>query len=331
MQHQMGLAGRNANWRFVMITHFLDIESQSKETIIQLIKKSFEMKQNKYVSNDLEYKTVGLIFEKPSLRTRVSFEVGIKHLGGYPLILHKEEIGLGKREAIKDVARVLSRLVDMVMIRTFEHEKLVEFSNHSTIPVINGLTDNSHPCQALADMLTIYETFGKLKGLKVVYLGDDNNVSSSLAEVCAKTQMECVISSPTILQRENPVMRFEKDPQIAIEQADVIYTDTWVSMGDTSSKEKIQSLQAYQLNRELLSKAKSTAIVMHCLPAHRGQEITDEVIESNRSVVFQQAENRIHAQKAIMHYLTTVNQVAHPHVLNNVGKMEMKDVVEKRG
>ena len=293
-----------------MITHFLDIESQSVEIIKHLIQTSYEMKKNKYVSNDLDYKTVGLIFEKPSLRTRVSFEVGIKHLGGYPLILQKEEIGLGKREAIKDVARVLSRLVDMVMIRTFEHEKLVDFSKYSTIPVINGLTDNSHPCQALADMLTIYETFGKLSGLKVAYLGDDNNVSSSLAEICAKTQMKCVISSPTIIQRKNPVMRFEKNPQIAIEQADVIYTDTWVSMGDTSSKEKIQSLQAYQLNRELLSKAKPNAIVMHCLPAHRGHEITDEVIESKRSVVFQQAENRIHAQKSIMKYLTTVNQVS---------------------
>lgn len=291
-----------------MNTHFLDIESQSVETIIHLIKTSYEMKKNKYVSNDLEYKTVGLIFEKPSLRTRVSFEVGIKHLGGYPLILQKEEIGLGKREAIKDVARVLSRLVDMVMIRTFEHEKLVEFSNNSSIPVINGLTDNSHPCQALADMLTIYETFGKLKGLNVAYLGDDNNVSSSLAEVCAKTQMECVISSPTIIHRENPVMRFEKDPKKAVGQADVIYTDTWVSMGDTGSKEKIQRLQAYQLNRELLSSAKKNTIVMHCLPAHRGEEITDEVIESSRSVVFQQAENRIHAQKAIMKYLMTVNQ-----------------------
>jgi len=286
-----------------MIRHFLDIESQSKETIAYLIKKSYEMKTTKYVSKELEHKTVGLIFEKPSLRTRVSFEVGIQQLGGNSLILHREEIGLGEREAIKDASRVLSRFVDMIMLRTFEHEKLVEFAKYSDIPIINGLTDNSHPCQAIADILTIYENFGTLKGLNVLYLGDDNNVSSSLAEVCVKAEMNCVISSPTLIARRSSVATFEQDPLIAIQNADVIYTDTWVSMGDTSSKEHLDALRPYQINAELMKKAKSNAIVMHCLPAHRGHEITDAVIESEQSVVFDQAENRVHAQKAIMHYL----------------------------
>jgi len=286
-----------------MIKHFLDIESQSIETISYLIQTSHHMKKTNYVSQELNHKTVGLIFEKPSLRTRVSFEVGIQQLGGNSLILQREEIGLGKREAIKDVSRVFSRFADMIMIRTFEHEKLVEFAQYSRVPVINGLTDNSHPCQAIADILTIYENFGRLEGLRVVYLGDDNNVSSSLAEVCVKTKMQCVIASPSFRSRRNEVAIYESDPYKAVQQADVIYTDTWVSMGDKSSEDKIASLRPYQLNEKLLAEAKPTAIVMHCLPAHRGHEITEGVIESSQSVVFDQAENRVHAQKAIMHYL----------------------------
>lgn len=283
--------------------HFLDIQSQSADTIEHLVKVAYQMKTTQYISTDLENKTVGLIFEKPSLRTRVSFEVGIQQLGAKPITIQKEEIGLGKREAIKDVSRVLSRFVDMVMIRTFKHSSLEEFATYSQIPVINGLTDAAHPCQALADILTIYENFEKLQGLTVVYLGDDNNVSRSLAYACEKTQMNCIISSPTANENKISSVHYITDPVKAVKDADVIYTDTWVSMGDISSQDHLNKLQPYQVNESLLSHAKQQAIIMHCLPAHRGEEITDSVMESKQSVVFDQAENRLHAQKAVMQYL----------------------------
>lgn len=283
--------------------HFLDIESQSAESIDHLITLAYQMKTTKYISSDLENKSVGLVFEKPSLRTRVSFEVGISQLGGTSISIQRDEIGLGKRESIKDVARVMSGYLDMVMIRTFDHKSIKEFAKFSSIPVINGLTDNAHPCQALADVLTIYENFDTLEGLTVVYLGDENNVSGSLAQICAKTKMNCIISSPTAKQTSSAVADYEIDPIKAIKKADVIYTDTWVSMGDTYSEAHLEKLKPYQLNQALLDHARKKAIIMHCLPAHRGEEITDEVIESTRSVVFDQAENRLHAQKAVMQYL----------------------------
>ena len=283
--------------------HFLDIESQSKETIEQLIKTAYQMKTTRYSSQEFLGKTVGLIFEKPSLRTRISFEVGINQLGASCLTLQKDEIGLGKREAIKDVARVMSRFIDMVMIRTFEHEKLEEFAAYSSIPVINGLTDRSHPCQALADVVTIYENFETLEGLNIVYLGDDNNVSRSLAQICSKTNMNCIISSPTSKSGNSSVATYIEDPVQAVKDADVIYTDTWVSMGDNVSADHLKKLEAYQVNSKLIDAAKKEVIVMHCLPAHRGEEITDSVLESKHSVVFDQAENRLHAQKAVMQFL----------------------------
>jgi ornithine carbamoyltransferase len=285
------------------MNHFLDIESQSADTIEQLIKTAYQMKKTRYSSQEFAGKTVGLIFEKPSLRTRVSFEVGIKQLGAQCLSLQRDEIGLGKREAVKDVSRVMSRFLDMVMIRTFEHEKLQEFASYSSIPVINGLTDSAHPCQAIADVLTIYENFETLKGLNVVYLGDDNNVSRSLAQVCAKTNMNCMISSPISKPHKSLVATYIKDPFKAVKQADVIYTDTWVSMGDDVSGDHIKKLEAYQVNDELVRCAKKEVIVMHCLPAHRGEEITESVMESKNCVVFDQAENRLHAQKAVMQFL----------------------------
>lgn len=285
------------------MNHFLDIESQSSDTIEQIVKTAYQMKTTGYSSQEFSGKTVGLIFEKPSLRTRVSFEVGINQLGASCLSLQKDEIGLGKRESIKDVARVMSRFLDMVMIRTFEHEKLQEFASYSSVPVINGLTDSAHPCQAVADVLTIYENFETLTGLNVVYLGDDNNVSRSLAQICSKTNMNCIISSPTSKPAKNSVATTIEDPFQAVKQADVIYTDTWVSMGDSVSEDHIKKLEAYQVNDELLKTAKKDVIVMHCLPAHRGEEITDSVLESKHSVVFDQAENRLHAQKAVMQFL----------------------------
>ena len=283
--------------------HFLDIESQSSDTIEQIVKTAYQMKTTGYSSQEFTGKTVGLIFEKPSLRTRVSFEVGINQLGASCLSLQKDEIGLGKRESIKDVARVMSRFLDMVMIRTFEHEKVQEFASYSSVPVINGLTDSAHPCQAVADVLTIYENFETLTGLNVVYLGDDNNVSRSLAQICSKTNMNCIISSPTSKSAKNSVATTIEDPFQAVKHADVIYTDTWVSMGDTVSGDHLKKLEAYQVNDELLKTAKKDVIVMHCLPAHRGEEITDSVLESKQSVVFDQAENRLHAQKAVMQFL----------------------------
>tara|TARA_A100001015_G_scaffold282188_1_gene346197 strand:- start:1442 stop:2305 length:864 start_codon:yes stop_codon:yes gene_type:complete len=282
--------------------HFIDIIDFSKKDILQLIKQALKMKQNPFDYNFLNNKNVGLIFEKPSTRTRVSFEVGIQQLGGHAIVLKKDEIGLGDREPVKDVSRVLSRYLDLVMIRTFEHSHLKEFVEYSSIPVINGLTDYSHPCQAIADFLTLYEHFSSFEGIKICYLGDGNNVSRSLVEISAICGVDCVISSPSENKLNSAInFKYEKDPKKAIAGAHVVYTDTWVSMGD--SAKSLEHFEQYQVNQALLSLADPKAIFLHCLPAHRGEEVTNDVIESTQSKVFDQAENRLHAQKAIMKFL----------------------------
>lgn len=258
-------------------------------------------------------KTLAMIFEKPSLRTRVSFEVAMVHMGGHALYIAPAEIGLGTRESVPDVARVLSGMCDGIMARVFEHEKLTGLAKHASVPVINGLSDYSHPCQAMADLLTAEEHFGKLEGLTLAYVGDGNNVARSLTVACAKFGLKFRIASPPgyelekelvdRIMRESPNLDYRsmQDPNLAVREADIIYTDTWVSMGQEAEKaQRLPIFGPYQINAELLGHAPSHAIVLHCLPAYRGVEITDEVIDGPQSRVFEQAHNRLHAQKGIL-------------------------------
>lgn len=258
-------------------------------------------------------KTLAMIFEKPSLRTRVSFEVAMIHMGGAGLYIAPSEIGLGKRESVADVARVLSGMVDGIMARVFEHDKLLGLAQYANIPVVNGLSDYSHPCQAMADLMTMEEHFGKLKGLTMAYIGDGNNVARSLLCACARFGIKFRIASPkgyeleddlvTRVKKQDPELEFFRtnDPNEAVKGADVIYTDTWVSMGQEDEKTaRLPIFHPYQINAQLLSHAPKSAVVMHCLPAYRGVEITDEVIDGPQSVVFAEAENRLHFQKGLL-------------------------------
>ena len=263
----------------------------------------------------LRGKTLGMIFQKPSLRTRVSFEMGMLHLGGNALYLSPNEIGLGGRESVADVARVLSRYVHGIMARVFAHEHVVELARYSRVPVINGLSDFSHPCQGLTDVFTIWEKLGRLQGVRLAYVGDGNNVATSLLFGGAKLGMDVVCATPPGYEAPAPVMaratefaaRYNgrisatHDPFVAVAGADVIYTDVWTSMGQESEKAARAVLfPPFQVNTRLVAAAKPGAIVMHCLPAHRGDEITDEVADGPQSVLFDQAENRMHAQKAVL-------------------------------
>ncbi len=265
-------------------------------------------------------KVLAMVFQKPSLRTRVSFDMAMRHMGGDALYLSPAEIGLGKRESIADVARVLSGYVDAVMARVFDHEHILELAKWSEIPVINGLSDYNHPCQAAADALTIQENFGSLKGLNVSYIGDGNNVSVSLMFICAKLGANFTIANPEgygmdpetvalgnkFAAETGSSIRELQDPQEGVKGAQVIYTDTWVSMGQDDEIAKRQKVfPPYQVNQTLLEGADKDVIVMHCLPAHRGEEITDEVADGPNSRLFPQAHNRLHAQKAILVKLLT--------------------------
>jgi ornithine carbamoyltransferase len=266
----------------------------------------------------LKGKTLALIFEKPSLRTRTSFDVGIQQLGGYSLYLSPNEISLGKRESVYDVAKNLERMVQGIMIRTFAHQIVLDMAKHASIPVINGLTDYSHPCQAMADYLTILEVIGTLKGLKLCYVGDGNNVAHSLMFAGARLGVDVTVSCPKGFEPNKTAfddavedakltgakISIEHDAKIAVKNADAIYTDVWASMGQESEAAERKAIFApYQVNDELMSYAKPYTLFMHCLPAHRGDEVTDSVIDSLNSVVFQEAENRLHVQKAIMYQL----------------------------
>ncbi len=263
----------------------------------------------------LKNKTLGMVFQKPSLRTRVSFDMAMLHLGGQALYLSPNEIGLGQRESVADVARVLSRYVDGIMARVFAHAHVVELAQHARVPVINGLSDYEHPCQALADVLTIIEHQGQLKGLKVAFVGDGNNVARSLMLACALGGAHFVCASPkgytldeaavararALAATSGGSIELTEEARGAARDADVIYTDVWASMGQESeSAERARVFPPYQVNAALVALAKPSAIVMHCLPAHRGMEITDEIVDGPHSVVFDQAENRMHAQKAIL-------------------------------
>lgn len=257
-------------------------------------------------------KTLAMIFEKPSLRTRVSFEVAMAHLGGAAIYITPGEIGLGKRESVPDAARVLSGFCDAIMARTFAHDTIVQLAHYSCRPVTNGLSDRSHPCQVMADLLTIREHFGSLSGLTLAYIGDGNNVARSLMEACAVFGLKFRIAAPQGYQLDNtdvqaagniPGFDYQctADPREAVTSADVIYTDTWVSMGQESEKEqRLKIFSPYQVNSALIAAAPAHAVVMHCLPAYRSIEITDEAMDFDRSIVFQQAENRLHFQKGVL-------------------------------
>ena len=263
----------------------------------------------------LKGKVLAMIFQKPSLRTRVSFDMAMRHLGGDALYLSPQEIGLGKRESIADVARVLAGYIDAIMARVFDHEHVIALAKWSSVPVINGLSDYNHPCQAMADALTIQEKFGNLKGLNVTFVGDGNNVAVSLMHVCAKLGANFTIANPAgydlnpkavtdakkFAAESGSQLSFLRDPHQAVKGAQVIYTDTWTSMGqEEETKIREQVFPPYQVSAELVSEADREVIVMHCLPAHRGQELTDEIADGPHSVIFPQAHNRMHAQKAIL-------------------------------
>ncbi len=287
----------------------ISIKDLSSEEILEIFSLTDKLKKNKNkFSKVLTGKTLALIFQKPSNRTRVSFEVGMYQLGGNSLYLSPGEINLGVRESIADVAKTLSRYVDGIVLRTYEHGNLLEMAKYSTVPVINGLSDFSHPCQALADVYTIKEKLNDFKGKLLAYVGDGNNVCNSLLFACAKVGLNIHVATAKGFEPDKAALRETKkvaktfyNPEEAVKDADVIYTDVWVSMGQEKELEKRRKIfKDFQLNCKLVKLAKKGALIMHCLPAHRGEEITDEVIDSKNSIVFDQAENRMHVQKAIL-------------------------------
>ncbi len=304
---------------------FLAISDCPTEFLKDLLRISVRLKRlYKYGSSEasLAGKTLAMLFEKPSLRTRISFQVAMTDLGGHVIYVKPEDIGgIGKREPVKDIARVLSRYVHGIMARTFEHNTVIELAKYATVPVINALTDWSHPCQAMADVMTIEEHFNDTKGLKIAFVGDGNNVARSLAYACAKFGMKLTIASPAgyeldkeTIEQANHIMancvRQITDPAAAVKDANVIYTDTWVSMGQENEKQKrIADFKGYQIDANLVKAAPQGVKIMHCLPAYRGYEITDDVVESPNSIIFDQAENRLHFQRALLKKLMTQTEI----------------------
>ncbi len=295
---------------------FLSISECTTKELRELLNLSTQLKRLYKTGNRdtcLSGKVLAMLFEKPSLRTRISFHVAMTDLDGSAIYVKPEDIGgIGKREPVKDIARVLSRYVDGIMARTFEHKTVTELAEFATVPVINALTDWSHPCQAMADVLTIEEHLGKLEGMKVAFIGDGNNVARSLAFACAKLEMKMVIATPAGYELDAETIREANkisagsisqtsEPSKAVEGADIVYTDTWVSMGQEQEKQKrLKDFEGFQVNAELLKSAPAGAKIMHCLPAYRGYEITDEVAESANSIIFDQSENRLHFQRALL-------------------------------
>jgi len=303
---------------------FLAIADHSSRELQELLDLAVQLKEEYQHGGNpplFQGKVLAMVFQKPSLRTRVSFDMAMRHMGGDALYLSPAEIGLGQREAIADVARVISGYVHIVMARVFAHHHVVELANWASVPVINGLSDYNHPCQALADALTIQEKFGRLKGLNVTYVGDGNNVAVSLMHICARLGANFTIASPAgydlppaavalgqqMARASGSTITQTRDPHAAVKNAHVIYTDTWTSMGqEEEAQQRAQVFPPYQVNATLVAEADPEVIVMHCLPAHRGQEITDEVADGPHSVLFPQAHNRLHAQKAILARLLQV-------------------------
>ena len=294
--------------------HFLDLTEMPVEELRNMLALSSRMKKtlkaNEPAKKPLEGKVLAMIFDKPSTRTRVSFDVGMRQLGGEAIMLTGTEMQLGRGETIADTARVLSRYVDAIMIRILSHEALLELAAHATVPVINGMTRRSHPCQVMADVMTFEEHRGSIEGRTVAWTGDDNNVLASWAHAAERFKFRLNVATPPQLSPGKPMKDFIRatkadihlghDPEAAVTGADCVVTDTWVSMGDKDGEHRHNLLKPYQVNSKLMSLAKPEAIFMHCLPAHRGEEVTDEVIDGPQSVVFDEAENRLHAQKGIL-------------------------------
>ncbi|MEW6652817.1 MAG: ornithine carbamoyltransferase [Bacteroidota bacterium] len=296
----------------------IEIHHLSLEEIYQIFDLSTALKQDRLIGrkhNVLEGKKLGMIFSKPSTRTRVSFEVGIYELGGTGLYFNQNDLQLKKSESVSDTAKVLSRYLDGIMIRTFDHQDVIDLANYGSIPVINGLTDLHHPCQVLCDLFTVLEKRRTLRGLKLAYIGDGNNMAHSLLHGCSKVGMDISIASPSgytpaayIVKESEENAKYMgskieiiEDPVAAVKGADIIYTDVWASMGqEKETEERRQKFMKYQVNPELVKQAKEDYLFMHCLPAHRGEEVVNEVCDSPNSVIFDEAENRLHVQKAIM-------------------------------
>lgn len=300
--------------------HFLDLADFSREEILHLLEVASDLKR-RWILGDrpriLEGKILALLFEKPSLRTRVSFEVAARQLGGESFYLGPQEVGLGKREAVKDVASVLGRMVNGIVVRTFAHDTVLEMAKYAGVPVINGLSDLHHPCQVLGDLLTIWEKKGTL-GVRIVFVGDGNNVCHSWIVAAARLGLSLTVCTPERYRpleeiwnwaqeearKSRATILYESDPRRAVRGMDVVYTDVWASMGkEQELEERLPCFRPYQVNQVLLSLASPEVIVMHCMPAHRGQEITDDVIDGEHSVVIDEAENRLHAQKAVLSLL----------------------------
>jgi ornithine carbamoyltransferase len=300
----------------VGVRHFLTVPDLSQAEFKTVLTQAAVWKQSP-LGDVLAGKTVALIFGKPSTRTRVSFSVGVHQLGGMPLYLSEQELQMRKSESIEDTARVLSRYVDAIVIRTFAQKDVEDLAAAASIPVINALTDDDHPCQALTDLFTFEARFAQPAGRKIVYLGDGNNVAASLAEAGAMAGVDVCLSVPegcelppakmasvnALAARCGTKVWVERDPQTAVAEASALYTDVWISMGQQQDAAKVEALRPYQVNATLLGRARPDAIVLHCLPAHRGQEITDDVMDGPQSAVFDQAENRLHVQKALMAFL----------------------------
>ena len=302
-----------------MAKHFLHISDYSTDQIWEILHLSKELKtkfHNKENFKPFRDRSLAMIFAKPSARTRVSFETGFEWMGGHALFLGPNDIGIGKREAIKDISRLFSRYNDVIMARLFDHNHIIELAEYSDIPVINGLTDYNHPCQIICDILTIWEHKGSLDNLKICYMGDGNNIVHSWLQLASRLPMDFVCCGPegfepdleTVKMVEDSAsssFQLSHDPISAVRDADVIYTDVWASMGqkeEATEREKV--FAPYQVNKDLINNTGKDTLFMHCLPAERGREVTDEVMESKNSIVFDQAENRMHAQNAIMVYLT---------------------------
>ena len=298
--------------------HFISIHDISCQEFEELLELALKLKKDQKAGikyTPLEGKTLGMIFTKASTRTRISFEVGMYQLGGHPMYLNANDMQLGRGESIYDTANVMSRFVDGIMIRTYDHQDVLDLARFGSVPVINALTDYLHPCQAMADLMTVYEHKGKLKGLKLAYVGDGNNVAHSLLYACAKAGVHMSVATPKGYECDAQVVANAQadaketgakiltcyDPWEAVKEADVVCTDTWTSMGQEAEKaERVKIFQEYQVNKELFAAAKPDAIFIHCLPAYRGYEVTEDIIDGPMSVVFDEAENRLHAQKAIM-------------------------------
>jgi ornithine carbamoyltransferase len=301
------------------VRHFLDLIDIPSETLRAMIEASRSMKARHArfpAIKPLEGRTLAMIFDKPSTRTRVSFDVAMRQLGGEPIMLTGQEMQLGRGETIADTARVLSRLVDAIMIRTLDHAVLIELARHATVPVINGLTRRSHPCQVLADVMTFEEHLGPIRGRTVAWSGDANNVLASWMHAADRFEFRLNVATPPELapkrwltqwvQSSGAVITLGCDPEAAVRDADAVVTDTWVSMGDKDGERRHNLLRRYQVNAGLMALAKPGAVFMHCLPAHRGEEVTDEVIDGRQSIVLDEAENRLHAQKGILAWCLNV-------------------------